>query len=282
MCDTQTFIHKLQRQKNAQLRDWVIKTRLLFFSFLLRHTHTHSHSRRKWNTCFWLCQWHHPPCGQSPVPLSGLQLTHCHTQSYRNHQHALGKRTTKPVWDEDGEEEKERVREEGLPAWLRMALLWQLGSCGPHRLIAASKLSLLLLPPLAFTRFLSCFHSPHVSWSLSPSLFFFLTKISHRFPVTSLWPLLIISSFCHFPVHPHSLSPSFFLSSGREGWAPRLLTGSSSRVWRRKEVGVPFSLLICHIQVIIMPVVLIKKQQLDTFISAYRDSLCFMEAMKVL
>lgn len=65
----------------------LIRTHLPFYFF--RHSHSNAPhmvpalvTSETWLS-LWL--WHHPPRGQSPVPLSGLKLlTHCHTWSYRN------------------------------------------------------------------------------------------------------------------------------------------------------------------------------------------------------
>lgn len=100
--------------------------------------------------------------------------------------------------------------------------------------------------------------------TLPPSLYSFSLLISqHLASVYFLDDLslpfycLFFTSFLHFPsvylIHfslLSFLSLSLFSLRGREGWATRLLTGSSSRIWRRKEVGVPFSFLTCHLQVV--------------------------------
>lgn len=166
--------------------------------------------------------------------------------------HTLGREKTRLV-----EEEKKRVRDEGLSTWLRMALLWQPGSCGPHRSTAASRLSLLLHSLLLF-----CSVFTHLF--LTPLIIRFLEVLRSPFP-SSLPPFLTsflylptssFNYFCLFVISPSPLSLSLF--SGREGWAPRLPTGSSSRIWRRKEVGAHFNLVACHLQSVNHPVMSMK------------------------
>lgn len=170
------------------------------------------------------------------------------------------------------EEEKKRVRDEGLSTWLRMVLLWQPGSCGPHRSTAASRLSLLLHSLLLF-----CSVFTHLF--LTPLIIHFLEVLRSPFssfltPFLTSFLYLPTSSFnyfCLFVISPSPLSLSLF--SGREGWAPRLPTGSSSRIWRRKEVGAHFNLVTCHLQSVNRPVMGMKTST-KYFIGVFRHSYC--------
>lgn len=142
-----------------------------------------------------------------------------------------------------------------------MALLWRPGSCRPHRWTAASTLSLLL------------FYSFSLLFSHS-SLFTrsFLITFSFSFAASFLYfPL------CLFSVISLSLSLCRFCE--REGWAPWLLIGSSSRIWRRKEVGVPFHFLTSHLPLVIKAVIRLKRETYLHVLSVTHWSIDFVKAL---
>lgn len=189
-----------------------MKPRPLFFSYFL-YTHIYTPSRRNWSTCFWLWQWHHPPCGQSPVPLSGLELlTHTATLgaavTTETHTHTLSAN-----WKRECQKKKER-KEWGIISLIKddsTLTAWILGAVKINSspvlfsLLVFSLLTHLPLPPFLV-------NSPQVS----PPLLFLP-------PVSRAHPLLLLSI-----IHLLTLL---------QRWIPSQLTKNTSWIWRRKEVS---------------------------------------------
>lgn len=171
MCDSQTFTHEGQLTMLVwgKKHSWALgnKSTPPFFSdFLLRHTH-YTYSEHMFlalavtSPALW-------SKSSSSIRLRAASpLLHSVLLWPPTHTHTLGGEKTRLV-----EEEKKRVGDEGLSPWLRMALLWQPGSCGPHRSTAASRLSLLLLFFYKFS-VSSSYHLTYIHFlkvSLFPSL----------------------------------------------------------------------------------------------------------------